>query len=70
MSGKHFWRSGGEKCFSLDIPLYRTSGSLRVSHARDDSERWRLVGYLSEPVIGEGELHSVKFRIVHPKISV
>jgi len=31
MSGKHFWRSRGEKCFALDIPLYRTSGaSLRL----------------------------------------
>jgi hypothetical protein len=24
--GKYFWRSGAERCFSLDIPLYRTSG--------------------------------------------
>ena len=24
-AGKYFWRSGREKCFSLDIPLYRTS---------------------------------------------
>ena len=24
--GKYFWGSGGEKCFSFDIPLYRTSG--------------------------------------------
>src|SRR5262249_19003228 len=23
---KYFWRPGGEKCFSLDIPLNRTSG--------------------------------------------
>jgi len=23
---KYFWRSGREKCFSLDIPFYRTSG--------------------------------------------
>jgi hypothetical protein len=22
--GKYFWRSGREKCFSLDIPFYRT----------------------------------------------
>src|SRR5580704_7045417 len=28
-AGKYFWRSGGEKCFSLDIPFYRTSGPLR-----------------------------------------
>ena len=26
-AGKYFWRSGREKCFSLDIPFYRTSGS-------------------------------------------
>jgi hypothetical protein len=26
---KYFWRSGREKCFSLDIPFYRTSGSRR-----------------------------------------
>jgi hypothetical protein len=25
MSEKYFWRSGGEDCFSLDIPFYRTS---------------------------------------------
>src|SRR5580704_6311196 len=25
-AGKYFWRSGREKCFSLDIPFYRTSG--------------------------------------------
>jgi hypothetical protein len=23
--GKYFWRSGREKCFSLDIPFYRTN---------------------------------------------
>src|ERR1035438_7154124 len=23
-AGKYFWRSGREKCFSLDIPFYRT----------------------------------------------
>jgi hypothetical protein len=26
MPEKYFWRSGREKCFSLDIPSYRTSG--------------------------------------------
>jgi hypothetical protein len=25
-AGKYFWRSGREKCFSLDIPFYRTFG--------------------------------------------
>ncbi len=25
MPEKYFWRSGREKCFSLDIPSYRTS---------------------------------------------
>src|SRR6266436_6365561 len=25
-AGKYFWRSGREKCFSLDIPFNRTSG--------------------------------------------
>ena len=35
MSGKYFWRSGREKCFSLDIPLYRTSGSERFSNCSD-----------------------------------
>jgi hypothetical protein len=25
MPEKYFWRSGREKCFSLDIPFYRTS---------------------------------------------
>jgi hypothetical protein len=24
-AGKYFWRTGREKCFSLDIPFYRTS---------------------------------------------
>ena len=26
MSGEYFWRSSREMCFSIDIPLYRTSG--------------------------------------------
>jgi hypothetical protein len=25
-AGKYFWRSGREKCFSLDIPFNRTFG--------------------------------------------
>ena len=25
-AGKYLWRSGREKCFSLDIPFNRTSG--------------------------------------------
>jgi hypothetical protein len=25
-AGKYFWRSGREKCFSLDTPFNRTSG--------------------------------------------
>jgi len=29
-AGKYFWRSGREKCFSLDIPFYRTSGLLVI----------------------------------------
>jgi hypothetical protein len=36
MSEKHFWRSGGETCFSLDILLYRTSGPLGY--------RWSISG--------------------------
>jgi hypothetical protein len=28
-AGKYFWRSGREKCFSLDIPFSRTSGPCR-----------------------------------------
>ena len=28
-AGKYFWRSGREKCFSLDIPFNRTSGQRR-----------------------------------------
>src|SRR5216683_540519 len=28
-AGKYFWRSGREKCFSLDIPFNRTSGARR-----------------------------------------
>jgi len=31
-AGKYFWRSGRGKCFSLDIPLYRTSGQAPVKH--------------------------------------
>src|ERR1700730_14720436 len=29
-AGKYFWRSGREKCFSLDIPFNRTSGQRRL----------------------------------------
>jgi hypothetical protein len=32
MPEKQFWRSGGEKCFSLDIPFYRTSPFIGLSH--------------------------------------
>jgi hypothetical protein len=32
-AGKYFWRSGREKCFSLDIPFYRTSGPFRWESA-------------------------------------
>src|ERR1019366_1931570 len=38
MPEKQFWRSGGEKCFSLDIPFYRTFPPLR---------RRRVFGYIS-----------------------
>jgi hypothetical protein len=31
-AGKYFWRSGREKCFSLDIPFYRTSGPYFPHH--------------------------------------
>ncbi len=34
MPEKYFWRSGREKCFSLDIPSYRTSGLPRVRELR------------------------------------
>jgi hypothetical protein len=30
-AGKYFWRSGREKCFSLDIPFYRTSEKVRLT---------------------------------------
>jgi hypothetical protein len=41
-AGKYFWRSGREKCFSLDIPFYRTSGlsvirPLRTAAARAEA---------------------------------
>jgi hypothetical protein len=29
-AGKYFWRSGREKCFSLDVPFNRISGQLKV----------------------------------------
>ncbi len=29
-AGKYFWRSGREKCFSLDIPFNRTSGQPNI----------------------------------------
>src|ERR1022692_2099319 len=32
-AGKYFWRSGREKCFSLDIPFYRTSGPKKAVSA-------------------------------------
>jgi hypothetical protein len=34
-AGKYFWRSGREKCFSLDIPFYRTSPFIGLSHSPD-----------------------------------
>src|ERR1035438_6078997 len=33
-AGKYFWRSGREKCFSLDIPFNRTSGPESFSEYR------------------------------------
>ena len=33
--GKYFWRSGREKCFSLDIPFYRTNCPIRASGPRN-----------------------------------
>src|SRR5450755_4851044 len=32
-AGKYFWRSGREKCFSLDIPFYRTFPRIGASPA-------------------------------------
>jgi hypothetical protein len=46
--GKYFWHSGGEKCFSLDIPLYRTSGPnifrMPVTRAKDYSYLKETIG--------------------------
>jgi hypothetical protein len=60
---KYFWRSGREKCFSLDIPFNRTSGSEQLPYCPllglnrsghrsrctppADSTRW--------PIYGQGE---------------
>jgi hypothetical protein len=34
-AGKYFWRSGREKCFSLDIPFNRTFGQGVKTRNRD-----------------------------------
>ena len=39
-AGKYFWRSGREKCFSLDIPFYRTSGRNESVPGRDFHPQW------------------------------
>jgi hypothetical protein len=36
-AGKYFWRSGREKCFSLDIPFNRTSGQNRLDSRRSQN---------------------------------
>src|ERR1022692_917720 len=44
-AGKYFWRSGREKCFSLDIPFNRTSGPRLVSGTAsqcDSTQQGRL----------------------------
>jgi hypothetical protein len=49
-AGKYFWRSGREKCFSLDIPFNRTSGpaSLRV---RTSGHKFRFTRHLGETTV-------------------
>ena len=37
-AGKYFWRSGREKCFSLDIPFNRTSGQRLIGSSRGDAD--------------------------------
>src|SRR6266851_1136330 len=39
-AGKYFWRSGREKCFSLDIPFNRTSGKTVMGIA-GSRHRWQ-----------------------------
>ena len=41
-AGKYFWRSGREKCFSLDIPFNRTSGE---SEGRTATKAFRKRGF-------------------------
>jgi hypothetical protein len=43
-AGKYFWRSGREKCFSLDIPFYRTSGLLSCQWTHDSGHRFGEAG--------------------------
>ena len=41
-AGKYFWRSGREKCFSLDIPFNRTSGQRHLSGLWRAERRFEL----------------------------
>src|SRR5258708_9885263 len=55
-AGKYFWRSGREKCFSLDIPFYRTSGSRRPGRNFRVARHSEAIGgirfgFLSRPLI-------------------
>src|SRR6266849_2255761 len=61
---KYFWRSGREKCFSLDIPFYRTSGpeqfgsGLRQNSRGQPCDVWN--GVRSERKTGEQRQTRVK----------
>jgi hypothetical protein len=47
-AGKYFWRSGREKCFSLDIPFYRTSEHfLGLIDSRQSLRLRRFLRFLS-----------------------
>jgi hypothetical protein len=79
-AGKYFWRSGREKCFSLDIPFNRTTecehrfGSLsfqrigeRVVADRSDAFGQRSMVTLSLDLQQAGNLHrrTQKDRVQH-----
>src|SRR5262249_58383161 len=63
---KYFWRPGGEKCFSLDIPLNRTSGQRQPVPASGLRKYWmwrkawnyqqlsKFGSHVGQPVTGHG----------------
>ena len=57
-AGKYFWRSGREKCFSLDIPFNRTSGLFVNGH---NPERPRVIECKRRSLLREADYTSITY---------